>query len=136
MLDAMGQAFGCHRCYGADPEEVWAYYERGLRIAHELVDEAHFIIQLRRCAECAQQFVWILTERVDWDGGEDAQRRNVVPVSPEEAQTLAESSDLDPAFVASLVGDRRHLETDWPTGELEQRSEWATGKLEITSEER
>jgi hypothetical protein len=91
---------------------------------------------VRRCVECAQQFFWIFTERVDWEGGEDAQRRNVVPMSPEEAQTLAESSDLDPAFVASLVGDRRRLETDWPTGELEQRSEWATGELEITSEER
>jgi hypothetical protein len=42
--------------------------------------------------------------------------------------------EIDPAYVASLVADRRHLETDQQTGELEQTSKWATGELEITSD--
>jgi hypothetical protein len=93
------------------------------------VDDPHFIVQLRRCAECAQQFVWILTEHVDWEGGEDAQHRNVVPVRPDEAQTLAERP-IELQSLAALGRNRRHLETDWPTGAHQPRVEWATGELE------
>ena len=53
----MAQGFGCRRCYGEDPRRVWAYYEKGLAVERELVFEPHFIVQLRRCSECGQQFV-------------------------------------------------------------------------------
>jgi len=123
----MRQAFGCQRCYGEDPDEVWAYYERGLLIERELVDDPHFVVQLRRCAECAQEFVWILTERVDWEGGEDAQHRNVVPVSADEAQALA----IDLRSLTELGRDRRYLETDWPQGAGERAVQWTSGVLVI-----
>jgi hypothetical protein len=82
----MAQRFGCRRCYGDDPQSVWAYYEEGLAVEQELVGESHFLVQLRRCVECGQQFVWIFGEAVDWKGGEDAQRREIVPVSGAEAK--------------------------------------------------
>jgi len=79
-------SFGCRRCYGEDPRAAWAYYEEGLAVERELVGDSHFLVQLRRCADCGQQFVWIFGEAVDWKGGDDAQRREIVPVSATEAE--------------------------------------------------
>src|SRR5262245_22330080 len=112
MLGAMRQAFGCRRCYGEDPERVWAYV-RGLLIERELVDESHFIVQLRRCAECRQQVVWIFPEQVGWKGGEGGQYRNVVPVSSDEADSLA-GQEVDLQSLAALGRHRRYLETTGP----------------------
>jgi hypothetical protein len=123
---------GCSRCYGEDAERVWAYYIKGLVIEQVLADDSHFVVQLRRCADCSQQFVWIFTEAVDWDGGGDAQHRSVVPLSADEAQTLAaQAPDLPLRALAALGRDRRYLETDWPTGARKETVHWATGELRV-----
>jgi hypothetical protein len=124
----MSKSFGCRRCYGEDPRRVWAYYENGLAVEEELVFESHFLVQLRRCLECGQQFVWIFDEAVDWEGGEDAQRRQIVPVSATEAETVGE---LHHRVLAALGLDRRHLETDWPTAAPDATVKWSTGKLRL-----
>ena len=121
----MAQSFGCGRCYGDDPRRVWAYYEKGLAVERELAFNSHFIVQLRRCAECGQQFVWIFGESVDWEGGEDAQHRSVVPVTAEEAESVELPS------LAALGDGRRYLETTWPTDSRKQAVGWATGELTI-----
>ncbi|HKB19588.1 MAG TPA: hypothetical protein VKC65_01155 [Gaiellaceae bacterium] len=115
--------FGCRHCYGENAERAWAYYEDGLAVERELVGEPHFIVQLRRCAECGQQFVWVFTEAVDWEGGEDAQQRSVVPLTEDEAETLETES------LASFGRDRRYLMTDWPTDAAGPTIEWSTGEL-------
>ncbi len=123
-------SIGCRSCYGEDAERVWAYYEKGLLIDQFLEDDSHFIVQLRRCAKCSQRFVWIFTEFVDWEHGDDAQYRDVVPVTANEAERLAsQGQDLDFQFLATLGSNRRYLRTDWPTGERKQRVRWATGEL-------
>ena len=124
----MAQSFGCRRCYGEDPRRVWSYYEKGLAVERELVFEPHFIVQLRRCSECGQQFVWIFSEKVDWEGGEDAQRREIAPVNADETEAL---SNLDFASLADLDGGRRHLVTDWPTAASEPAIEWVTSELRL-----
>jgi hypothetical protein len=124
----MTESFGCRRCYGEDPQTVWAYYEEGLAVEHELVGHSHFLVQLRRCAKCGQRFVWIFGEAVDWEAGEDAQRREIVPVSATEAETL---SSPDIPALADLGSGRRHLVTDWPTDASEPAIEWATGELRL-----
>jgi hypothetical protein len=124
----MAQSFGCRRCYGEDPQTVWAYYEEGLVVEQELVGESHFLVQLRRCEECGQQFVWIFGEAVDWEGGEDAQRREIVPVSGAEAEA---AGTLDYPSLAALGLDRRYLETDWPTDSADSSVEWSTGELRL-----
>jgi hypothetical protein len=117
--------FGCPSCYGNDAERAWEYYEDGLLVERELVGEPQFIVQLRRCVECGQRFVWVFTESVDWDRGEDAQRRSVVPLTDGEAETLEAGS------LASLGSDRRYLVTDWPTDAPSATIAWSTGELRV-----
>ncbi|TML13844.1 MAG: hypothetical protein E6G31_06850 [Actinobacteria bacterium] len=124
----MTQSFGCRRCYGEDAEAVWVYYEEGLAVEQELVGDSHFLVQLRRCAECGQQFVWIFGEAVDWQRGEDAQRREIVPISAAETEAL---SNLEITSMAALGDGRRHLVTDWPTAASRPAIEWATGELRL-----
>jgi hypothetical protein len=124
----MAQSFGCRRCYGEDPQTVWAYYEEGLAVEQELVGESHFLVQLRRCVECGQQFVWIFGEAVDWKGGEDAQRREIVPVSGAEAKA---AGTLNCPSLAAFGLDQRYLETDWPTDSADPSVQWSTGELRL-----
>jgi hypothetical protein len=122
----MAQSFGCRRCYGEDPQTVWVYYEEGLVVEQELVGDSHFLVQLRRCAECGQRFVWIFGEVVDWERGDDAQPREIVPVSAAEADAVGK---LNHPSLAALGFDRRYLETDWPTDVADPSVEWSTGEL-------
>lgn len=124
---------GCSYCYGDDPDKTWAYCKQGLIIDQYLRDDSHFIVTVRRCAECSQRFIWILTEFIDWQGGDDAQYRTVVPVTAEEARKVAERViDVDVEFLEALGNTRRYLQADWPTGEREERVKWSTGKLWIS----
>jgi len=124
----VSDSFGCRRCYGEDPRAAWAYYEDGLAVERELVGDSHFLVQLRRCAECGQQFVWMFGEAVDGKGGGDAQRREIVPVSATEAEAL---SNLDVASLTALGRGRRHLVTDGPTDASGPAIEWVTGELRL-----
>ena len=123
---------GCGRCYGRSPKRAWAYYTDGLKIEQLLEDDSHFSVQLRRCVECSQRFVWIFTEFVDWEGGDDAQYRDIVPVTASEAEKIArQGQDLDFRFLEALGTNRRYLRTNWPTGERKEAVGWATGELLI-----
>jgi hypothetical protein len=120
----MTDDFGCARCYSDDAHEVMAYvHDGGMPIDRYLVDDSHFIVSLRHCRECGQRFVWIFTEDVDWVGGDDAQYRDIVPVTLEEA---AAAANLDLQYLGSLGAGRRRLWTSWPTGG-EQSVGWAEG---------
>ena len=124
---------GCTRCYGDDPAETWAYYAQGLIVDEDLRDDSHFVVQLRRCATCSQRFVWILTEFVDWQEGDDAQYRTVVPVTGDEARRIAKrGDDLDRELIEALGETRRYLQADSPTGAREARIRWSTGRLGVS----
>jgi hypothetical protein len=126
--------FGCPRCYGEDAERVWAYYEDGLVVERELVGEPHFIVQLRRCDECGQRFVWVFTEAVDWEGGEDAQHRDVVPISEGEARGLEKlGGRVEAQSLAALGTGRRYLVTDWPKAARNAAIAWSSGGLRLRS---
>jgi hypothetical protein len=129
-FDEQATEFGCTRCYGDDARATWTYCAEHLVIERYLVDDFHFIVQLRRCPTCSQPFVWVLTESVDWVLGDDGQYRDVVPVTTAEAQMLARrGEDLDAAFVESLGRNRRYLQVDWPTGQRQERIRWGKGEL-------
>jgi hypothetical protein len=120
--------FGCPQCYGEDAETARAFVEAGgLVTDRTVVDESHFIVSLRRCAACGQPFVSIFTEFVDWSGGDDAQYRDLVPVTADEAQAVLDQGEqVDPRFLGSLGEGRRRLSSDWPSGG--RRSvRWRTG---------
>jgi hypothetical protein len=119
---------GCPLCGEQDAELSWASYTR-LAIDVEVVDDSHFIVQLRRCPDCARRYVWIFTEFVDWVGGDDAQYRQIVPVTPAEAQVIAQAGeDVDLDWLGSLGRGRTYLTTAWPTGQPETAN-WSTGEF-------
>jgi hypothetical protein len=125
--------FGCARCYGDDAQTVLAYYyERGLESDQRVVDDSHFGVSLRHCRECGQRFVWIFSEFVDWTGGEDAQYSDIVPVTADEAATVAAAGeDVDLRYLGSLGAGRRRLCSDWPTGG-DKRIRWGYGVFWVT----
>ncbi|MFF4378338.1 hypothetical protein [Kitasatospora sp. NPDC001547] len=107
--------FGCAKCYGEDEKAVWGRQREGFEHEAEVVDGSHFSVGLRRCRECAQRFVWIFSEVVDWMGGDDAQYVTIMPVTADEAAGLRQGT-LRPQQLGGLGRDRRHLDHDWPTG--------------------
>ena len=119
--------FGCDRCYGDDAEQVWN--DSPLGIETVLMDSSHFSLQLRRCSDCGQQFVWVFTEFVDWSGGNDPQYHDVVPVTDDEAETLRRQRPLDLVAIGKLGVDRRCLRMNWPRDREHPRVFWATGEF-------
>jgi hypothetical protein len=124
--------FGCPQCYGDDAEATAAFvHAGGLVTDRAVVDDSHFIVSLRRCSACGQAFVSIFTEFVDWSGGDDAQYRDVVPVTPDEVGTLLDQGErLDLRFLGSLGEGRRRLSGDWPSGGA-KRVNWRTGAFRV-----
>ena len=84
----------CPACFTEDANLGWANCRR-LAVEASLVDESHYIVQLRRCADCGQQYLWVFTEFVDYDKGEDAHYRQVVPVT---ARRLRRSPGAGPEW--------------------------------------
>jgi hypothetical protein len=127
-----GMQLGCPQCYGDDAEATATFFNTGgLATERKLVDDSHFVVSLRRCTDCGQAFVSIFTEFVDWSGGEDAQYRDVVPVTPAEAETVRDQGEhVDLQFLGSLGEGRRRLSSDWPTG-AGKRVGWRTGTFRV-----
>lgn len=113
----MTESFGCERCGSPDPDTAWAWFRDGTDTTHTVVDDSHFIVSVRRCRACGQPFLSVFTEFVDWTGGDDAQYRDIVPVTADEVEELLRYGEtVDPGWLGSLGRDRRRLSTDWPTG--------------------
>jgi hypothetical protein len=123
---------GCPACFTDDADVSWANCGR-LAVDVTLADDSHFIVQLRRCAECGQRYLWVFTEFVDYDKGEDAQYRQVVPVTVAEAASITGRGpgvDLA-AYLGSLGGDRRYLRIDWPSDQPEPAARWSGGAFAV-----
>src|SRR5262245_42703618 len=61
--------FGCVRCWPPTPNAAWE--ARGsLRRVADLVDESHFSVGIMACPDCAQRFVSVFTETIDWAHGD------------------------------------------------------------------
>jgi len=125
------ETFGCAACHGDDAVAVVAYYQSGgLEIDERLSDDSHFGVTIRHCTRCQQRFLYVFTEFVDWQGGEDDQYTEVVPISAAEAaEALQRASDLQ--FLGSLGIGRRRLSTAWPRAAKEKAIGWCTGAFAI-----
>ena len=130
---AVTTTLGCAACYGTDAKAVLAYYQaRGLEIDERLSDDSHFGVTIRHCTRCQQRFLYVFTELVDWQGGDDDQHTDVVPISAAEAaEALQRPSDLQ--FLGSLGTGRRRLTTAWPRGAKKKTIEWCTGAFAVVS---
>jgi hypothetical protein len=124
-------ALGCVACYGNDARAVFAYYESGgLEIDERLSDDSHFGVTIRHCTHCEQTFLFVFAEFVDWQGGEDDQYTDVLPISAAEA-TEARQRPSDLLFFGSLGTGRRRLATAWLRGAKEKTIDWRTGAFAV-----
>lgn len=116
-------------CVGPDAHAAMAAGKKAAVVAN-LIDESHFIVNLRRCA-CGRHFLTLFCERVDWADSDDPQTRVSVPVTPREAEELRALKSVDePALLGLVPGERRFLYHDMPKG-APQTIEWRRGAVFI-----
>jgi hypothetical protein len=125
--DRSRENFGCNRCWPASAEAAWE--ARGqLKREDLLVGESHYRVVILTCASCAQRFISIFTEKIDWVDGEDPQYWTVMPLTQQEAVDLGCRRDsLSEAELMSLARDRQSLQRDFPKGADKPSVFWATG---------
>ena len=76
---------------------------------------------------CAQHFVSVFTETIDWHAGDDAQFWSVLPITaPEEARLVEQQSSVTENILDALGPGRRCLRVDHPSGG-EKEIYWGTG---------
>jgi hypothetical protein len=100
------EAFGCPNCWPSSANSAWDAY-LSLSTEVELVDDVHFMVKIRSCAECRQRFVAVFTETIDWIDGEDPQFWTVLPITKEETATLSQSKSTITSVLKSLAPQRR-----------------------------
>jgi hypothetical protein len=122
--------FGCPLCYGEDPEIVSTNHH-AVRSTDGIIAESHFMVSLNRCPECGQRFLRVFTEFVDWQGGDDAQYVDVVPITEEEAAAIVrQGEDVDLRYLRDVGTGRRRLSIDWPSNRP-RRIGWRAGVFEV-----
>jgi hypothetical protein len=128
--DVADAAFGCEACYGASAEAFWDRYPGFESIAY-LIDDPHDIVRIVSCPSCAQRYVCVTTEFVDWQDGEDPIYRSIVPLTVDESERMrAQGANVDLRWIESLGSGRRHLCTSWPKGK-DQSVYWSEGIVRI-----
>jgi hypothetical protein len=114
--DPGADQFGCAQCWPSSVEAAWAA-RATLRRTACLIQQSHWSVTLLTCAACAQGFLAIFTETIDWTDGDDPQYWTVMPVTPAEATALVQCTDaLTESTVYALAPDRRVLQRDYPKG--------------------
>ncbi len=107
--------FGCERCWPSSADAAWEARGALTHVA-DLIDESHVHVMILACPNCAQRFLSIFTETVDWMGGDDAQCWKLMPITAVEAADLIHRQDsLTEAELATLGAGRRCLWRDHPT---------------------
>jgi hypothetical protein len=120
------ERFGCERCWPQSPEAAWAA-TRALLTDAELIDESHVHVTVRACGACAQRFISVFTETIDWADSEDPQRWTVMPLTPGEAAELTGAgSSVTEARLDTISRDRRSVCHDYPKDEP-RRTFWGRG---------
>jgi hypothetical protein len=122
----LNQAFGCEHCW---PSTAAAALRARDTFDHQerLIDESHFGVNILACPACAQRFVAVFTERIDWIDGDDPQEFTLLPITETEAVMLSQAgSALKEADLDTIGPGRRSLCFDCPKG-AEARCYWSTG---------
>jgi hypothetical protein len=127
MIDTTpSHAFGCRKCQPDSAEEA-AETARGFEFVKRLIDESHYIVSILRCPHCAQAYLSVFTETIDWTDGEDPQYRTLLPIEAQEQEALVrEGEDLRESTLNALGRERRSLRIDFPKG-APKRMFWGLG---------
>ena len=119
--------FGCKHCWPSSASAAWEA-RRKLTRETELIDETHFHVMILACQNCAQRFISIFTETVDWAGGEDPQCWTLLPITEAEvADLVRQRGSLTEDKLWMLGPGRRCLWRDFPKGALEPQVFWKSG---------
>lgn len=129
-MTGSGLEFGCGACYGTDAISTWEHFLDGVDSDPPIVDDPHFNAAIVRCRDCAQAFLRVFTEIIDWAGGDDPQYITIVPVT--DAEAIALTDGAIPVLRAGKLGaGRRHLISDWPSG-ADHRLMWSFGEFLVS----
>jgi hypothetical protein len=124
--DGPKRDFGCERCWPPTADAAWEA-RGGLTHAAELIDDSHFHVMILACPSCAQRFVSIFTESIDWEDGDDPQCWMLLPITEAEAVDLVQRRDSLTETKLNTLGPGRHcLRRDHPK-DTEPRIFWGTG---------
>jgi len=124
--DGPKRDFGCERCWPPTADAAWEL-RGGLTHVAELIDDSHFHVMILACPSCAQRFVSIFTESIDWKDGDDPQYWTLLPITEAEAVDLVRRQDsLTETKLNALGPGRRCLRRDHPKA-TEPRIFWGTG---------
>lgn len=119
-------SFGCESCWPPSADAAWMARQT-LTFESELIHESHFHVAVRACSTCAQQFVSVFTETIDWRDGDDPQCWVVLPLTAQEAASLVQKGDaMTEGDLAALDSGRKCLRRDYGKGEA-PRCHWDTG---------
>ncbi|GAB3903230.1 hypothetical protein GCM10029964_094860 [Kibdelosporangium lantanae] len=122
--------FGCPLCYGEDAETVSTNHS-SFPGTDSIVNESHFVVAIRECTGCGQRFLRIFTEFVDWEGGDDPQYVDILPITEEElAEIVRQGEGVDLRYLGGLGAGRRRLRMDWPSGGRRLVG-WGTGAFTV-----
>lgn len=89
---------------------------RGAVCTDRLINESHFIVSIIRCGRCAQLFVKLFCERVDWADGDDPQARLAACITEAEAAYLRRGKVDEQTLQRVLESPRWCLYHDMPKG--------------------
>ena len=105
---------GCATCFGDDADTALAHL-RARPHDVRIVEDSHFMVRILTCERCAQPFVSVFCERIDWKDGNDPTETLYVPVSAAEADGLAAAGEAGAEqALCALSGPRRYLVRSWP----------------------
>lgn len=124
--DRPEQEFGCGHCWPPSANAAWEA-RKGLTHVAELIDDSHFHVMILACPSCAQRFVSIFTESIDWADGDDPQYWTLLPITEAEAIDLVRHKEsLTETQLNALGPGRRCLQRDHPKA-TEPRIFWVIG---------
>jgi hypothetical protein len=117
--------FGCDQCWPESASSAWIALA-SLSTKSMLIDDSHFIVSLRSCLECRQNFVVVMAETIDWLDGDDPQFRTIVPLTEHETNSLSEIGADVVSLLSKVALQRRALQNDAPKGRT-QMIYWRVG---------
>lgn len=119
--------FGCDRCWPTDAESAWSARSK-LAWDTVLIDESHFRIRILSCDQCAQRFISVFTEMIDWKNGNDPQYWILLPITDSEATDLIRKRDsISEDEINTLGKGRRSLRRDFPRDAISPYTFWSSG---------
>lgn len=118
--------FGCGECWVESADETWRARAK-LEREKDLIDESHFHVMVMKCRHCAQPFLSVFFETIDWTDGDDPQSWVLIPITESENATLAlAGAELEEKAIYRIGVGRRSLLRDAPKG-MSPTCFWRTG---------